>query len=227
MRLSLLIASLFTRREQRAVVWLILLLIALSSALVFFESPCRRERSEVRNLLLTDSLSALLFKQPDSLKSNFLQTNHPSRRERYTVPEMIDMNRADSSQFARLPGIGAVLSKRIVKYRDLLGGFYDIRQLLEVYGIDSHLYRRCLPFLRTDTLNLAKLDPNNDSFSRFLRHPYLEVADVERLFRFRRQHGFIGSLYDIRHHIWGDSLFGVMRPYIEITPLTEKERGAK
>lgn len=213
------IASLFTRGEQRAVVWLFLLLIALSAAHIFFGSPCPRERGDVSNLLLTDSLSALLSTRPDSLKSRFRQTNLSYGRERIPEPEMMDLNSADSSDLARLPGIGAVLSKRIIKYRDLLGGFYDKRQLLEVYGIDSHLYRRCLPLLRADTLNLAKLDLNNDSFSRFLRHPYLEVADVEQLFQFRRQQGYIGSLYDIRHHIWGDSLFFAMRPYIMITPL--------
>jgi len=219
MRLSLLIASLFTRSEQRAVVWLTLLLIVLAGVALWVETPGQRERGGDKNLFLTDSLAALYFAQFDSFAKR--EANRSAYRSPRRVEERIEMNRADTADFSRLPGIGAVLSARIVKYRNLLGGFVEKRQLLEVYGIDSLLYRRCIPYLFVDTLALVKLDVNHDSFGRFLRHPYLEAADVELLFRYRRQQGVVNSLSDIRQHIWGDSLFLIMRPYISVLPLSE------
>lgn len=219
MRLSLWIASLFTRSEQRAVVYLTLLLIALAGVSLWVETPVQSAHGGEGDLLLADSLAALYFAQSDSFSKR--EANRPDYQSPRRVVERIDMNRADTADFARLPGIGAVLSRRIVKYRSLLGGFVEKRQLLEVYGIDSQLYRRCIPYLRVDTLSVVKLDVNRDSFGRFLRHPYLEAADVELLFQYRKQQGTIDSLSEIRHHVWSDSLYFVMQPYISVVPLSE------
>ena len=46
----------------------------------------------------------------------------------------MDLNTADSTTLMALKGIGPVFSVRIVKYRELLGGYYETAQLQEVYG---------------------------------------------------------------------------------------------
>ena len=43
-----------------------------------------------------------------------------------TSDSTIDVNRADAQEWQQLYGIGPVLSGRIVKFRDLLGGFHHI-----------------------------------------------------------------------------------------------------
>ena len=48
-----------------------------------------------------------------------------------------DLNEVDSVWLTSIHGIGPVLSKRLVKYRKLLGGFNSIDQLKEVYGLSS------------------------------------------------------------------------------------------
>ncbi len=55
--------------------------------------------------------------------------------EATTSTAAIDINVATAEDWAALPGIGPVLSSRIVAYRNSLGGFDSIPQLLQVYGI--------------------------------------------------------------------------------------------
>lgn len=56
-----------------------------------------------------------------------------SRQERsFTV---LDINTADSIALEALPTIGPVLSKRILKYRELLKGYASKTQYAEIYGI--------------------------------------------------------------------------------------------
>lgn len=59
----------------------------------------------------------------------------PSSTTRF--PSEVDINQADAEEWAALPGIGPVLSNRIVAYRNSLGGFDSIPQLLQVYGIEE------------------------------------------------------------------------------------------
>jgi len=49
----------------------------------------------------------------------------------------IDLNEADSLELQYLPGIGPVFASRIVRFRESLGGFHHVSQLMDVYGFDS------------------------------------------------------------------------------------------
>ena len=48
---------------------------------------------------------------------------------------LIDLNRADSSQLQKLPGVGPVLAERIVARREANGPYRSVEDLLEVPGI--------------------------------------------------------------------------------------------
>ena len=52
----------------------------------------------------------------------------------------ISLNRASSSQLEILPGIGPALAGRILAYREEIGSFASVEQLLEVTGIGSKLF---------------------------------------------------------------------------------------
>ncbi len=63
--------------------------------------------------------------------------------------EPVDLNRASLEELERLPGIGPSLARRIVAYRDSVGGFRTVEQLEEVRGIGPALVRRLGPMVRT------------------------------------------------------------------------------
>lgn len=81
----------------------------------------------------------------------------------------IDLNTADTTLLKRVPGIGSSFARRIVKYRELLGGYYVVEQLQEVYGMDRERYNAIYPYFTVGTA-VRPLTLTIDSISY---HPYL------------------------------------------------------
>lgn len=112
-------------------------------------------------------------------------------------PVKIELNSADSLLLKSLPGIGNVLSSRIVRYRNLLGGFVTVNQLEEVYGIDSLLVASLGPLLFTDTTLVRAIDVNRAGYGDLLRHPYISEIEASRIINYRNRAGVIESIYEL------------------------------
>lgn len=104
---------------------------------------------------------------------------------------LIEINSADSTQLEKLPGIGVKLSSRIVKYRDLLGGFYSVSQLSEVYGLSEQTIHRLENKIQVDEHRVRKLDLNFSDVGELARHPYLKRDLAIRIIQFRTKYGNI------------------------------------
>ena len=94
----------------------------------------------------------------------------------------IDINLADTSQLKIIYGIGSAYSNRIIKYRNLLGGYYHIKQLKEVYGIDSLLFEKINKRVKCDSLYIVKKNLNALEFKEMLKHPYFKYNEVKKIF---------------------------------------------
>lgn len=116
-----------------------------------------------------------------------IENNKPFVVEPKPVQLNIELNTADSTELTLLPGIGPVLARRILKYRDLLGGFASVNQLREVFGISEELAVRLQNLVSVDPGILKKLHINSDEFKRLSRHPYLGFELTKRIFSERRK----------------------------------------
>lgn len=138
-------------------------------------------------------------------------------RSRSYQIDKFDINLADTSQLKRLRGIGAVLSKRIVKYRDLLGGFVDKNQYRDVYGLQDSVIAQLdtLTFVNTSFqpkgLQINKLEDRELS-----RHPYLKPKQAKAIVAYRIQHGAFSQVSDLKVIKLLDSLtLARITPYVE------------
>lgn len=64
-----------------------------------------------------------------------------------TVVFPLDINTADADQLQALPGIGPVLARRIVAYREENGPFTQLQQLMQVQGIGQNRMEQILDYI--------------------------------------------------------------------------------
>jgi len=215
---------LLPRWEQRAVLVSSLLLLCslgfrmLSSLLPGPDPPGFQEfekeaRVIMQDLARQDSLRAIAR---DSIyRSGHLKSQGPPRKRARQPIQTIDLNHADSAALLPLPGIGPVFAGRIIRYRELLGGFIRLDQLGEVYGLPEETLQNIRGFIRIDSGSIRKIHVDSASFRELLRHPYLQYEDVLALVRYRDFCQDIQSLGEIRDHkLWADSTFRKISAYL-------------
>ncbi len=95
----------------------------------------------------------------------------------------IELNSATADDLQRLRGIGVVFSKRIVKYRTLLGGYYNVDQLKEVYGMSDELFNSIKPYVTVDSTHLRKINLDVTEDWQLSYHPYADKEDAVLILR--------------------------------------------
>ncbi|MCQ2262308.1 MAG: helix-hairpin-helix domain-containing protein [Bacteroidales bacterium] len=98
---------------------------------------------------------------------------------------MVELNSADTLTLQMLYGIGPAFAKRIVRYRERLGGFVSTEQLLEVYGLTEDRYRKLLPHIMVDQEAVSKIKINEVTLKQLVRHPYMEYYQARDLISLR------------------------------------------
>lgn len=127
----------------------------------------------------------------------------------------IELNSVDSAELTSLSGIGPVFASRIIKYRDLLGGFYNREQLLEVYNFPEETFELLKDNLEADSGKINTIRLNFVEFAELLRHPYLNMEQVRAIINHRNVNGPFLSVNDLLQNNLLDSLtFSKIEPYL-------------
>ncbi|MDX2247613.1 MAG: ComEA family DNA-binding protein [Bacteroidia bacterium] len=141
------------------------------------------------------SLRDLPFSE-DKESAGFQRGHDPATKA--TPTKAVDLNQADSAQLITIPGIGPVLSAKIVKYRNKVGFFYHISQLHEVYGLSEENYQRMIPYLYLgETRNYPRKDLNT-AFARVLAgYPAIDPTLAENIILHRKKTGRFDSWEEV------------------------------
>jgi len=139
----------------------------------------------------------------------------------------IDINVADSAEWEALPGIGRVLSSRIVKYRDARGGFLREDDLLRIYRMDTQRFIRLLPYVcmspettPTEVVERRRYDPKRMDVNVVGAEELKALRGIgevlsERICRYREAIGGFDSVGQVRK-VYGlrEETFGHIARYL-------------
>lgn len=138
------------------------------------------------------------------------------RKDLSVVDDLININTCDTVALMRLNGIGSILSNRILKYKDLLGGFHCVEQLKEVYGITPETYERIKAYIAVgNQAEIKKININRIDANSLAKHPYLSRKSAKLIVNYRDQHGNYIAMEDlIKVGTLSDITIAKIAPYL-------------
>ena len=108
--------------------------------------------------------------------------------------EHVVLNTADTTQLKMVPGIGSYFARKVVQYGERLGGYVSVDQLDEIenFPLDAKDY------LVIENAQPHKLNVNTLSLNDLKKHPYINFYQARAITDYRRLHGPLISLQDLR-----------------------------
>ena len=143
----------------------------------------------------------------------------PTERTPYVKKEKepIDINVADSAAFESLPGIGGGFARRIISFRNKLGGFYKIEQVAETFGLPDSTYQKAKPFLLCNANGFTKININKTTADELKNHPYFRWQLANIIINYRTQHGDYKSVEDLKKIMTIDAeTYNKISPYLTL-----------
>ncbi|MBI3220563.1 MAG: helix-hairpin-helix domain-containing protein [Bacteroidetes bacterium] len=144
--------------------------------------------------------------------------------EKLVIPqhkeEVVDINKADTTQLKQVYGIGSKLAQRIINYREKLGGFVSMQQVKEVYGLDSAVVKKVIQKFRVEEGFLPRqINVNTADAFALAKHPYLKKNVAQAIATYRFQHGAFTHLDDLLkiQLVTPDDLARI-KPYLTLNP---------
>ncbi|MEM9930686.1 MAG: helix-hairpin-helix domain-containing protein, partial [Bacteroidota bacterium] len=115
------------------------------------------------------------------------------------LPELasFDINSADTSAWKTLPGVGSYRAKRIVRFREALGGFSSVAQVGDTRGLPDSTFADIQPYLKLGKI-FRPLAINHATFEELNRHPYLSRNLANLIVRNREKFGRFNGPEDLK-----------------------------
>lgn len=147
----------------------------------FFAKSIIEEREKLGGYSSKEQLKNIYGMTAEKLKTILPQISI----NKTLIQAPILINSTDTTQLATIYDISEGCAKRIINYRNRLGGFYCLSQLHEVYGLDSVKYSNASHRIKLDTINTHTLDINNTPFKELMKHPYINgYENTKAIFRY-------------------------------------------
>ncbi len=126
------------------------------------------------------------FKFPDWVsKRNNTQT---TSKKTAVFVEIQDINKATEADLIKVHGIGEVLAKRIIQYRNKLGGFTLNQQIYEVWNLERKTADKVLEqFVVKEKPIIKKINVNTASFKEVLAIVYIDYDLCKKIFDYKRE----------------------------------------
>jgi|GEM_PF-1086034 competence ComEA-like helix-hairpin-helix protein len=208
----------FNKRQRNGILVLLTIIMGMMIYLIIGDylppSPASTDFSSFKA-----DMAKVKFKPVDTV-----QHSAPKPEETGAKPsaplrtKSIDINTADSADFAQFPLITPKVARTIVRFRNALGGYYKIEQLKEVYGLDTAAYYSMVNDATVDVKQVEKMDINKATEKVLAHHPYIHKNLAKAIIGYRKENGHFTHLTDLLKVDGIDKeLYEKLSPYLSIT----------
>lgn len=148
--------------------------------------------------------------QPSDNRQSSPSSTYSSNK--FKSPTKVDLNRADTTELMRIPGIGHTIANNIVRERTRLGAFHSVEQLMRVRYFSEEL----LPWFYVNSSDVQKnLNINTASFQALNSHPYISYEQTRSILQYRHNHGaFTDATTLISTGIFTKEQLQLLLPYL-------------
>ncbi len=158
---------------------------------------------------------------PDQEEQNKSEALTTTSEAKASSRPLVDINSANQEELMALRGIGPKYSERIIKYRNLLGGYTSLDQLGEIYGLKDHpeIIEDLKTHLFIGDWKSAQININSCEWKDLVRNPYIDKEVANSILAIREMHGPYSEVGEIkRSHLIDEALFEKISPYLTVDP---------
>lgn len=129
----------------------------------------------------------------------------------------IDVNKASEEEWQKLYGIGPYYAKRIVRFREKLGGFASVGQVALTYHLPDSTFQKIRPKLRHSPI-YRPLQINLLTAEEMAEHPYLNTRQAAAIFNYRAAHGPFKNLQQLQQSMEAINIdWEKLKPYLDFS----------
>ena len=164
-------------------------------------------------------MAADVYKKSDDEKPIKKDTALIAYPVKISEGEHININTADTNELKQIPGIGSYYARRIVSFRQRLGGIANVHQLLEIQGFPESSLKYMSVGESANNRNLppiTRIRINHLDVNALSRHPYIRYIQAKEIMNHRRLRGPIKKADDLRRlPSFTDKDVERVKPYID------------
>ena len=164
-----------------------------------------RKAEDIKKLYgMTDSMYQALVpyidiarEEKDSLEVDSTKIGHLLKWESENKDTVLNLRTADTTELKMVRGIGSYRARQIVRYREQLGGFVRVEQVMEAKGMERLEADSILKWFVLDSVKVEQIYVNQASTQRLSKHPYLRFEQAKAIYELRRKKIKLNSVNDL------------------------------
>ncbi len=129
----------------------------------------------------------------------------------------VELNKSTEDELIQLKGVGPYFARKIIEYRDKLGGFHSKEQLLEVWNFDQEKLSVIENSITIDLETIKKININTATVDELKAHPYISWNCANSIVKMRAKHQKYSNFEQLLESVLIDTeLLKKIRPYLTL-----------
>jgi DNA uptake protein ComE-like DNA-binding protein len=155
------------------------------------------------------------FSYDSSKNRNYTPFEKQEKKPQYEILKL-EINQCDSTEIVVLPQFGTKRAKKLVEYRENLGGFYSFEQVKEVFILQNIEVEFLKKYFTLNTSLIRKINVNTATYKELVLHPYIDSYLAKLIINHRDKKGNFTTVEEVQKatHAFQE-LMDKLQPYIE------------